>query len=334
MKVGHAVRVNGRRVGPLHENARRHATAVLNIATKAVSVPFQMNVLHRSGSFDHGALSGRELSKAEIEARGRMTSRAFREMVRRREWEPDASLTQHYCAGYAQHSVVIVPRDYALEFLVFCLRNPRACYVADVCEAGSPHPAIIAPDADLRTDCHRYRVFRDGVLVDEPSDILSYWSGDLVAFLLNCSMGFEGVLRQRNVNFVTNGTHVSNIPCLPSGRFRCEGMIVSTRIFPTSNDAVRAIQITSALPISHGYPLDIGDGANIGINLAHPMWNPSYPEPPVLPKEGSVCMSWGCAVTPEIAIQAAKPPIAIVHYPGMVFIGDARTEEYHSSFLS
>lgn len=45
-------------------------------------------------------------------------------------------------------------------------------------------------------------------------------------------------------------------------------------------------------------------------------------------------MSWGCGVTPEIAIKAAKPPLAIVHYPGMEFIGDRRTEEFHSSFKS
>jgi uncharacterized protein YcsI (UPF0317 family) len=293
-----------------------------------------MTMTSGSGSFDHSALVHREITPAEIETRNRMTPQAFRALVRQRQWQPDSSLTQYYCMGYAQHSMAIVPQDYALEFLVFCLRNPRACYVADVCEPGSPHPPVIAPDADVRTDCHRYRVFKDGVLVDEPNDILSYWKNNMVAFMLNCSMGFEGVLRQKHVNFVTNGTHISNIPCRPSGRFKCDGMIVSTRVFATSNDAVRAVQITSELPVSHGYPLDIGDGTKIGIDITNPMWNPSHPAPAVVPKAGEVCMSWGCAVTPEIAIKAAKPPIAIVHYPGMVFVGNARTEEFNSSFLS
>jgi uncharacterized protein YcsI (UPF0317 family) len=111
-------------------------------------------------------------------------------------------------------------------------------------------------------------------------------------------------------------------------------MIVSTRLFPTALDAVRAIQITSQLPVSHGYPLDIGDGSKIGIDLRKPMWNPSFPDDPPVPRQGEVCMSWACAVTPEIAIKAAKPPLAIVHYPGMVFISDLRTEEFHSSFKS
>lgn len=287
-----------------------------------------------SGSFDHSALVDRVVTPAEIEQRNRMHPREFRQMVRERRWQPDSSLTQFYCMGYAQHSMAILPKDYALEFLTFCLRNPRACYVADVCDVGSPHPPVVAPTADVRTDCHRYRVFKDGVLVDEPNDVMSYWNKDMVAFMLNCSMGFEGVLRMKNVNFTTNGTHVSNIPCQPAGRFKVDGMIVSTRVFPTSNDAVRAIQITSELPVSHGYPLDIGDGKKIGIDINQPMWNPSHPAPPAVPKEGGVCMSWGCAVTPEIAIKSAKPPIAIVHYPGMVFISDVRTEEYASSFKS
>lgn len=224
--------------------------------------------------------------------------------------------------------------DYALEFLVFCLRNPRCCYVAEVCDPGIPHPLFLAPDADVRTDCHSYRVFKDGVVTDEPADIKKYWRDDMVAFLLNCSMGFEGVLRERHVNFRTNGTHQTNIRCKPSGRFTCENLIVSTRIFPTSRDATRAVQITSQLSVSHGYPIHIGDPMDIGIDLKNPLWNPSYPAPPELPSQGDIVMSWGCAVTPEVAIENAKIPIAITHCPGMVFISNKRTEEFHTSFTS
>lgn len=209
---------------------------------------------HHGGKFDPANLNLAELTPAEIARRNRLTPQEFRQMVRNRQWNPDPTLTQHYCLGHGQHSMAILPKDYALEFLVFCLRNPRACYVADVCDVGSPHPSVLAPDADVRTDCQRYRVFKNGEVVDEPDDILSYWNDELVAFLINCSMGFEGVLRQKHVHFTTNGTHISNIPCQPSGRFKCEGLVVSTRVFPTSNDAVRAIQITSELPVSYGYP--------------------------------------------------------------------------------
>jgi uncharacterized protein YcsI (UPF0317 family) len=209
-------------------------------------------------------VNSRKLTREEM---GTMSPRDFREMVRRREWEPDESFTQYYCRGYTQHNLHVLPLDYAFEFLTFCLRNPRACYVADVCDAGSPHPPFLAPEADVRTDCYQYHVYKDGILVDEPYDITEYWRDDLVAFLTSCSMGFEGVLREKHVKWRTMGAFTSNIRCAPAGRFECDNMIVSTRLFPTSLDAVRAIQITSQLSVSHGYPIHIGDPTDIGIDI-------------------------------------------------------------------
>jgi len=277
------------------------------------------------------SLVTKELTQDEMAV---MSPKDFREFIRRREWQPDETHTEYYCRGYTQHSVDIVPLDYALEFLIFCLRNPRTCYVADVCDVGSFHPPLIAPDGDVRTDCHGYRVFKDGVLIDEPPDIVKYWRDDLVAFLLNCSFGFEGVLRDKHVKFRGMGSFTSNIRCVPSGRFKSDNMIVSCRLFPTSLDAVRAIQITSQLSISHGYPIHIGDPAEIGVDLMNPdMWNP-YPSDnlPPPPQRNEICMSWACSITPVNAIKAAKPPLAITNQPGMMFVGDQRTEEFHSSF--
>ena len=39
-------------------------------------------------------------------------------------------------------------------------------------------------DIDIRTDVPRYRVFKDGKLIDEPLDIRKYWSEELVTFVL------------------------------------------------------------------------------------------------------------------------------------------------------
>src|SRR5215510_6275267 len=69
--------------------------------------------------------------------------------------------------GYVQANVVIVPRDLAFDFLLFCQRNPKPCPLLDVTEPGSAEPQQIAPGADLRTDVPAYRVFRNGNLVDE-----------------------------------------------------------------------------------------------------------------------------------------------------------------------
>src|SRR5262249_41039497 len=77
--------------------------------------------------------------------------------------------------GFVQANLVVVPRDLAFDFLLFCQRNPKPCPLLDVTEAGSPEPRLVAPDADLRTDVPRYRVWRHGELVDEPADLHGWW---------------------------------------------------------------------------------------------------------------------------------------------------------------
>jgi hypothetical protein len=52
----------------------------------------------------------------------------------------------------------------------------------------------VAPGADLRTDVPRYRIYRDGVMADEVTDITPFWRDDLVSFLLGCSFTFEWAL--------------------------------------------------------------------------------------------------------------------------------------------
>src|SRR6266849_2800499 len=77
--------------------------------------------------------------------------------------------------GYVQANLVIVPRDLAFDFLLFCQRNPKPCPLLDVTEPGCPEPCLVAPGADLRTDLSRYRVYRQGELVDEPTDLKAWW---------------------------------------------------------------------------------------------------------------------------------------------------------------
>src|SRR5215213_7524009 len=101
--------------------------------------------------------------------------------------------------GFVQANLVVVPRELAFDFLLFCQRNPKPCPLLDVTEPGDPVPRIVAPDADLRTDLPAYRVYRRGELVDEPTDATPYWRDDLVAFLLGCSFTFENALLQAGV---------------------------------------------------------------------------------------------------------------------------------------
>src|SRR3989441_2289115 len=98
--------------------------------------------------------------------------------------------------GYVQANLVVVPRDLAFDFLLFCQRNPKPCPLLDVTEAGDAEPKLCAPGADVRTDLPRYRVYRHGELIDEPTDIVKLWQKDWVAFLIGCSFTFESALLQ------------------------------------------------------------------------------------------------------------------------------------------
>src|SRR5437667_11595511 len=73
--------------------------------------------------------------------------------------------------GWVQANLVVVPRELAFDFLLFCQRNPKPCPLLDVTEPGSPEPRLVAAGADLRTDLPRYRVYEHGQLVDEPMDL-------------------------------------------------------------------------------------------------------------------------------------------------------------------
>ena len=266
------------------------------------------------------------IKKLSAVEKAALSPKEYRLMVRRGEWPAD-ECPEFCCQGYSQHAVVILPQDYAYEFLLFCTRNPRGLLISDVTDTGSPHPMLIAPEADIRTDCSRYRVYEYGKVIDEPTDILKYWRDDLVGFILPCSFGFEGALRQYNVKFRTLGAFTTNLRANPAGRFKTDHMVVSIRLFKTNRDAVRAVQITSRLPVSHGSPVCIGDPASIGVKdiFNADWWNP-HPTPPKEPNE--VCLSWVCACTPEKAIMEAKPPLAITHYPSFVFVSDHLTEEF------
>src|SRR5215471_18069806 len=136
--------------------------------------------------------------------------------------------------GYVQANLVVVPRELAFDFLLFCQRNPKPCPLLDVTEPGSPEPRFVAAGADVRTDVPRYRVYRRGELADEPADLHRWWRPDLVAFLLGCSFTFENALLQSGVpvRHVEQNRNVpmyrTNIECRPAGVFRGP-MVVSMR---------------------------------------------------------------------------------------------------------
>lgn len=108
-----------------------------------------------------------------------------RKLIRVKSWDnPTAGMAN----GYIQANLAILPKELAFEFLLFCQRNPKSCPIIDVTEPGSPVPMLSAPNADIRTDLPKYRVYKNGELAEELSDITSYWNDDMVAFLIGCSL--------------------------------------------------------------------------------------------------------------------------------------------------
>ena len=232
------------------------------------------------------------------------------------------SHTAGLAPAYAQANLVVLPRDLAYDFLLFCQRNPKPCPLLDVTDVGSPEPALVAPGADLRLDLPRYRVYRSGELVEERTDVVDLWRDDLVAFLLGCSFTFDGPLAEAGVpvRHVAAGRNVpmyrTSRSCVPAGGFGGP-LVVTLRPMPPENVA-KAVQITARFPAVHGAPIHVGDPGMLGIaNVNCPDWG----DPPLV-EPGDVPVFWGCGVTPQAVAMATKPDLMITHAPGHMFVTD------------
>ena len=108
--------------------------------------------------------------------------------------------------GNVQANLVILPEALAHNFLRFAQANPKPCPVLAVSAAGDPRLPRLGEDLDIRSDLPRYRVWRRGELVEEPTDLFHVWRDDLVSFALGCSFSFEEAL-------VEDGIELRHITC-------------------------------------------------------------------------------------------------------------------------
>jgi uncharacterized protein YcsI (UPF0317 family) len=232
--------------------------------------------------------------------------------------------TSGLAPGFVQGNLAILPAELAGDFLRFCQRNPKPCPLIGVSEVGDPKLGLLGEDLDIRTDIPRYRVWKDGVMVEEPQDILRWWRDDLVAFVIGCSHSFEEALIEDGlrIRHIERGSTVpmyrTSVACAPAGPF-AGPMVVSMRPFSPA-DAIRAIQITTRFPAVHGAPVHLGLPELIGIrDVATPDFGEAVPvEADELP------VFWACGVTPQAVIAAAKPAFAITHAPGRMIVTDIR----------
>ena len=102
----------------------------------------------------------------------------------------------------------------------------------------------------------------------------------------------------------------------PAGRFS-GGTVVSMRPM-TPRNAIRAVEVTSRFPHTHGSPVHLGDPAQIGID---DIMKPDWGDPQEF-MDNQIPVFWACGVTPQNAIRQAKPEICITHTPGSMLITD------------
>jgi len=200
-----------------------------------------------------------------------------------------AAPTSGVANGYVQGNLAILPEKQAADFHRFCQLNPKPCPIIGISDVGNPKIPSLGIDLDIRTDLPRYRVWRNGEVLDEPTDI------------------------EREVRVPMYRT---NIQCHSAGPF-AGPMVVSMRPFKPK-DAIRAVQITTRFPSVHGAPVHLGHPHSIGIaDIARPDYGD-----PVPVADDEIPVFWACGVTPQAVIAAAKLPFAITHAPGLMLVTD------------
>jgi uncharacterized protein YcsI (UPF0317 family) len=238
-----------------------------------------------------------------------------------------ASSTAGVANGYVQGNLAILPEKLASSFHRFCQLNPKPCPIIGMSEVGNPKIPSLGLDLDIRTDLPRYRVWKDGELIAEPTDITTHWRDDLVAFVIGCSFSFEEALLADDIpiRHIERGVRVpmyrTNIACASANPF-AGPMVVSMRPLKPA-DAIRAVQITSRFPSVHGAPVHLGLPQLIGIaDIAKPDYGDAVPV-----EADEIPVFWACGVTPQAVIAAAKVPFAITHAPGMMLVTDLKNKQ-------
>lgn len=91
-------------------------------------------------------------------------------------------------------------------------------------------------DIDIRSDCPKYRIFRDGILSEEVLNISEHWQRDFVTFVIGCSFSFEDALKNAGLKLrhieegKTVPMYTTSISCNPAGIFH-GNLVVSMRPF-------------------------------------------------------------------------------------------------------
>ena len=235
--------------------------------------------------------------------------------------------TSGLAEGFVQKNVVIIPKEDAFDFMLYCQRNPKPCPIIEVLDPGN-YESSFALQSDIRKDIPEYKLFNNGKYSKTLTDITKIWRDDFVTFLLGCSFTFENELIKNGLElpYFKQGKNVpmfiTSIDTEKSGKF--SGKMVVTQRWIPRDKLVRSIQITSRFPNQHGTPIQIGNSSEIGINDPT---KPDFGDPWIPQNDELIPVYWACGVTPQIAIKEAKLEIMITHSPGKMFLTDLKDED-------
>jgi len=235
---------------------------------------------------------------------------------------PTASLAP----GHVQANLVVLPETDARDFETLCARNPQPLPLLEKTVAGSSATLRVAADTDLQTDLPKYRVYRNGALSEERTDLTGIWQSDWVGFLLGCSFTFDALLvsaglrvahleTQRNVPM-----YITNQMLSPSGPMRGPLVVSMRPVHPSNLD--RVVELTTSIPLAHGAPIQIGDPEGLGIDLD----KPDFGDPPAIQTD-ELPVFWACGVTSQAVALQSQLPWMVTHAPGHMFVTDLHVSD-------
>ena len=232
------------------------------------------------------------------------------------------SPTAGVCPGHVQANLVVLPEGYAKDFKRFCENNPKPCPLLEVVGPGSHRTRRLADRADLLDCIPAYRVWENGEVREQRTDIRALYTEEMVFFLLGCSFSFEQALMAAGIplRHVDQEKNVAmfdtSIALAASGPFS-GNMVVSMRPVHRTRVAEACI-ITNQFPDVHGAPVHVGYPEMIGIADINA---PDYGDAIEI-KPDEIPLFWACGVTPQNVLANAGLPFAITHAPGFMFVGD------------
>ena len=137
--------------------------------------------------------------------------------------------------GYVQANLVVVPRELAFDFLLFCHAQSEAVSAARRDRAGRPRAARSSPRTPTcAPTCRATASAATANWSTSRPTSATLWRDDLVAFLIGCSFTFENALLRAGVpvRHIEQGRNVpmyrTNRALSPGGRFRGP-LVVSMR---------------------------------------------------------------------------------------------------------